>query len=340
MPSPGWAAGPRVGPCLLSPLSIPAPVSTIRLPGPNSSSLVPIPTPWFWSSLFGSHPGSWVPIPDPWSPPAAGASLDAAEPGALSGSSSGQRRARAAETRDTYLPGRLSATRSSLAGVRPRSPRGRWSSLELGTWRAGTPSPSLSCALSPAPGTPRHHPQPQASAPLSHVARSRQTTPCHPRSPPLLSLWHFTGYSAARRPPTPSAHVLQRSLPAPTSPDGPRPPGNLWTQAGRCRVPPSTSPTLAPRSSRWWCHCDVMCAVCCISCVKMYFVLLAVVEPRIVTFNIIEMCLFPGINHWLVTGLDPSAQLLPLAENLPKSLASFQTNQPTLFPFLCMHVCT
>lgn len=29
----------------------------------------------------------------------------------------------------------------------------------------------------------------------------------------------------------------------------------------------------------------------------MYFVLLAVVEPRIVTFIIIEMCLFPGINH-------------------------------------------
>lgn len=84
-----------------------------------------------------------------------------------------------------------------------------------------------------------------------------------------------------------------------------------------------------------------MCAVCCISSVKMYFVVLDVVEPCIVTFNIIEMCSFPGINHSLVTGLDPSAQLLPLAENLPKSFASFQPNQPTLFPFyVCMYVRT
>lgn len=53
----------------------------------------------------------------------------------LLGSSSGQRRVQATETGDTYLLGRLSATGSSLAGVRHRSPLGRWSSLELGTWR-------------------------------------------------------------------------------------------------------------------------------------------------------------------------------------------------------------
>lgn len=71
----------------------------------------------------------------------------------------------------------------------------------------------------------------------------------------------------------------------------------------------------------------------------MCFVVLDVVEPCIVTFNIIEMCSFPRINHSLVTGLDPSAQLLTLAENLPKSFASFQPNQPTLFPFyVCMYV--
>lgn len=255
-------------------------------------------------------------------------------PGARVGSEGrGRRRQETLTCREDWAP---LAPHSQVSGPAVREGFGAAWSWALG--EPGTPSAPLSCALSPAPGTPRHHPQPQASAPLSHVARSRQTTPCHPRSPPLLSLWHFTGYSAARRPPTPSAHVLQRSLPAPTSPDGPRPPGNLWTQAGRCRVLPSTSQALAPRSSRGWCHYDVMCAVCCISCVKMYFVVLAVVEPWIVTFNIREMCLFPGINHWLVTGLDPSAQLLPLAENLPKSLASFQPNQPTLFPF-CVHVC-
>lgn len=214
MPSPGWAAGPRVGPCLLSPLSIPAPVSTIRLPGPNSSSLVPIPSPWFWSSLFGPHPGSWVPIPDPWSPPAAGASLDAAEPGALSGSSSGQRRARAAETRDTYLPGRLSATRSSLAGVRPRGLRGRWSSLELGTWRARD---TLAFAQLRAVPRTRHAAAPSAAPGLCPALPRRPLQADHTLSPPQpstpvsLTLHRLLRRPASSHPLSPRASALAPS---------------------------------------------------------------------------------------------------------------------------------
>lgn len=93
------------------------------LPGPNPGSLVPSPAPWFSSPLSSFLPSSWVPIPDPQVPPAAGASLDAAEPRALSGSSSGQRKARVAETRNTYLPGRLSTSCFSLVGVQLRGPR-------------------------------------------------------------------------------------------------------------------------------------------------------------------------------------------------------------------------
>lgn len=64
VPSPGWAAGPRAGPCPLSALSISAPWSTIPLPGSNLSPLVPIPAPWFWS-LFWSP--SRLPGAYPWS---------------------------------------------------------------------------------------------------------------------------------------------------------------------------------------------------------------------------------------------------------------------------------
>lgn len=158
------------------------------LPGPNLGSLVSSPAPCFSFPLSSSHPSSWVPIPDPWFPPAAGASLDAAEPRALSGSSSGQRKARVSETRDTYLPGRLSTSCFSLAGVRLRGPARSLAQLGAGHLaNPGHPSrrsaarchrtrhteaPSTAPGLCPA--LPRH--------------RSRQTTPCHPRSPPLLPL--------------------------------------------------------------------------------------------------------------------------------------------------------
>lgn len=113
------ARGERRG---LGRVHVTSPHCRFLLPGPNPGSLVPSAAPWFSSPLSSFHPSSWVPIPDPQVPPAAGASLDASEPRALSGSSSGQRKARVEETRNTYLPGRLSTSCFSLAGVQLRGP--------------------------------------------------------------------------------------------------------------------------------------------------------------------------------------------------------------------------
>lgn len=180
-----------------SPVHNPASWSQFQFPSPNSSSLVLIFSFWSPSRLPG-------PYPDPCSPPAAGASLDAAEPGALSGSSSGQRRARAAETRDTYLPGRLSATRSSLAGVRPRGPRGLWSSLELGTWRARDTLASAQLRVVP---RTRHAAAPSAAPGLCPALPRRPLQADHTLSPPQPSTpVSLTLHGLLRRPA--SSHPL------------------------------------------------------------------------------------------------------------------------------------
>lgn len=168
------------------------------------------------------------------------------------------------------------------------------------SWALGEPgTPSLvaapPCAIA-APGTPRHHPQPQASVPLSCVAAPGRP---HPVTPAALHscLFDTSPVTPARLPPTPSAHVLLRSLPAPTSPAGPRPPGNLWTQAGRCLVLPQAH--LGARID------GVTAMVSCMLCIMCDDVIF--VEPCI-TFNIIEVYLFPDFNHCAITGLGRNYQ--------------------------------
>lgn len=200
--------------------------------------------PWFSSPLSSFHPSSWVPIPDPRFPPAAGASLDAAEPRTLSGSSSGQRKARVEETRYTYLPGRLSTSCFSLAGVWLQGPRGRWHSLELDTWRARDTlvAAQLRAVTAPAHRGTIYSPRPLPPSPTSPLQADHTLSPPQPSTPASLTLHRLLRRPASSHPLNPRASALAPGSNFPRrSPPSWEPLDSGWKVLG-----PPTSP---PRSS-------------------------------------------------------------------------------------------
>lgn len=167
------------------------------------------------------------------------------------------------------------------------APRSARALAQLGAGYLASPGHPRRCSAARCHRT-RRAAAPSAAPGLCPALPRRPLQADHTLSPPRastpasLTLHRLLRRPASSHPFSPRASALAL---APTSPTGPRPPGNLWTQPGRCLVLPQTH--LGPHIDG--CRCDGL-RMLCIMCKSVFSV-----EPCI-TSNNIEMRLFPGVG--------------------------------------------